>query len=342
MKTHLLAFGDHLPDPVTGASTSVAERHRAVIESGVAAEAAGFDGFNVGEHHAGPFVSVSPPILLAAVAARTSTLRLGTGVTLLANIDPLRAAEDYAVLDLVSNGRAEICVGRGNLFAKTYELFGQKLDDSRQLFEENVELLLRLWTEESVTWSGLSRPDLNNVTLQPRPIQRPHPPVSIGGGGSVETAHLAARLGLPLVLPSGFSTPDRFVPVVAAYKEAFQSVNGSQPKIGACWHVNVARTSQQARERWKPRFVAYHDWFGALVQSQTPGFKSEPLDFEWTVTHGSAVVGSPAEVTERLLFLSDTLGVDTNLLYLDSGGAPLGEVLDMIEILGHEVLPKLK
>ncbi|WP_246086902.1 hypothetical protein [Nocardioides humi] len=131
------------------------------------------------------------------------------------------------------------------------------------------------------------------------------------------------------------------MPVVETYKEAFRSVEGSQPRIGACWHVNVAPTSQQARERWRPRFTAYHDWFGSLVQSQTPGFTSAPLDFEWTITHGSAVAGSPAEVTERLLYLSETLDIDTNLIYVDSGGAPLPEVLDMIDLLGHEVLPKL-
>ncbi|MFE5700365.1 LLM class flavin-dependent oxidoreductase [Rhodococcus koreensis] len=341
MKMHLLTFGDHLQDPVTGHTTTVAERHRGIIESAVAAETAGFDGVNIGEHHAGEFVSVSPPVTLAAIAERTTDLRLGTAVTLLANLDPLRAAEDYAVLDIISGGRAEMVVGRGNLFPHTYELFGQSLDDSRRLFEENVELVLRLWTEESVTWNGSSRPALHDVTLQPKPLQLPHPPLWIGGGGSPETAHLAARLGLPLALPSGFSEPGRFKPVVKAYKEAFTSTT-SQPTIGACWHVHVAKTTQQARERWEPRFRAYHNWFGEIVKRQNPAFSTSELDFDWSVTEGSAIAGSPEEVIDRLGRLSEALEVDTNLIYLDSGGAPQAETMDMIELIGHEVLPKLR
>lgn len=344
MKLNLLTFGDHLRDPVTGELTTVAERHNGIIDTAVAADAAGFGGVNIGEHHVGNFVSSSPPVTLAAVAARTERIRLGTAVTLLANIDPLRAAEDYSTLDVISGGRVDVVVGRGNLFPATYEVFGQQLADSRQLFEENIELLLRLWTEEKVTWKGLSRPPLHEVTLNPRPVQSPHPPLWIGGGGSPETAELAARLGLPLALPSAFADPYKFVPVVAAFTERWSALQGAdavKPEVAASWHLHVERDSARAKARWEPRYAAYHQWFGDQVRLHNTDYKAPAFDYEWMLSKGSALAGSPAEVVDKLGMLGQILGADTHLVYLDMGGAPLRETMDMIELIGSDVIPQL-
>lgn len=344
MKLNLLTFGDHITDPVTGQSTTVAERHNGIIESAVAADAAGFNGVNIGEHHGGRFVTSSPPVTLAAIAGRTSRLRLGTAVTLAANIDPFRAAEDYATLDVLSGGRADMMVGRGNLFGATYDMFGQSLDDSRQLFEENIELILKLWTSDNVTWKGLSRPPLHDVTINPKPVQDPHPPLWIGGGGSPETAELAARLALPLALPSAFADPTRFVPVVQTYRERFTVHHGSaapKPSVAASWHMHVAPKSQDAHDRWESRYQAYHLWFGEQVMEHNPNYSAPRFDYPWMLTEGAALAGSPAEVVDKLRRQAELLDADTHLVYLDMGGAPLPETLAMIDLIGAEVIPQL-
>src|ERR1700722_13726379 len=188
MRFNTMTLGDLIKDPITGEQVSSVERHRTVVEVAVASEAAGFDGVNLGEHHGLDYVLSAPPVMLAAIAARTTKLRLGTAVTLMANLDALRAAEDYATLDVVSEGRAEMVVGRGNFFAGTYTLFGQSVDESRERFDEGVELLLQLWTGEEINWKGSFRPPIEDFRLQPPPVQQPHPPLWIGGGSSPETA----------------------------------------------------------------------------------------------------------------------------------------------------------
>ena len=192
MKIGVLSLGDCLDDPVSGAVTSPAERHRAIVDEGVLAETLGFDSVWLGEHHFCDYVLAAPPVVLAAIAARTTRIRLGTGVTLLANLDPVRVAEDYATVDAISNGRVELSVGRG-ILVDTYEVFGQKPDQSRERFRENLELLRRLWSERDVTWSGRFRAPLDHVTVEPRPVQRPHPPIWVGGEGRHRTLPIVGR-----------------------------------------------------------------------------------------------------------------------------------------------------
>lgn len=345
MKLSLMSLGDHIADPVTRARATPAERHRMLVEAAVLAESAGFHGVNVGEHHGLEYIYSAPPVILAAIAERTSTLRLGTAVTLLANLDPLRVAEDYATVDVLSGGRVEVVAGRGNFFVSTYELFGQSIDESRGRFDEAAELLQRLWSEPRVTWRGRYRAPIDDISLQPPPLQRPHPPIWIGGGASPETAELAARLGLKLMLPSAFGNPEVFAPVAEAYRTAFRAAgHRHDPEVGACWHVNVAINSQDAKRRWRPRYEAYHTWMKALlhrVNPEPPSYLNKPFDYEWLLEHGPAVAGSPAEVVERLESLGELLGADTHLLYMDMGGLPQAELLAMVDLIGSEVIPAL-
>ena len=310
------------------------------------ADQTGFYSVNLGEHHGLEYEISAPPVLLAAMAERTTELRLSTAVALLANLDTLRLAEDYATVDVISNGRAEIVVGRGNFFASTYNLFGGSVDESRARFDEALELLLRLWPGQPVHWQGRFRPPINGEPLVPRPVQHTSPPPFwVGGGSSADTVELAARLGLKLMLPSAFGPPEKFRPVVDAYLERFATAGHQhRPEVGACWHVNVGRTSQEAKRRWEPRYRAYHAWMQRLlrqVNPEVPEYLMKPFDYELLCTRGPAVVGSPAEVADRIAGLGQMLGADVHLCYVDMGGLPAVEYLEMVELLGTEVVPEL-
>ena len=344
MKLSLMTLGDLTKDPVTGSQESPAERHRGIVEAAVRSDSVGFHGINIGEHHGLEYISSAPPVILAAIGERTSNLCLSTAVTLAANLDPIRVAEDYATVDVLSGGRCEVVVGRGNFFVSTYTLFGQNVEDSHELFRDAVELLTELWSGKTVDWPGSRhRAAIEDFLLQPPP-QRPLP-LWVGGGASEATADLAARLGLDLMLPSAFGNPATFKPVVDAFREKFASYGHSrEPRIGACWHVNVAATSQGARERWEPRYRNYFELMTNVitrVNPNPPAFVTKPFDFDFLTTSGPALVGSPAEVADRLNTMAAMLSADTNLIYVDMGGQPSAEFADMVELIGAEVIPQL-
>lgn len=344
MKLSLMTLGDQVTDPITGTRETAAQRHRAIVEAAAVADQAGFHGIHIGEHHGLEYTTSAPPVILAAIGERTENLRLSTAVALAANLDPVRAAEDYATVDALSGGRCEVVVGRGNFFVSTYTLFGQKLEDSHELFHDAVELLVQLWSGKPVNWPGSAhRAPIDDFVLQPTPVGAM--PLWIGGGASESTAELAARLGLDLMLPSAFGNPSSFAPVVEAYREKFASFGHSHaPRVGACWHVNVAETSQQARARWEPRYRAYFELMNTIiprVNPDPPAFVTKPFDFDFLTTRGPALVGSPDEVADRLNSSAQALGADTNLIYLDMGGQPAGEYRDMVELIGASVVPQL-
>lgn len=345
MDVSLMTLGDMVTDPVTGDRETPAQRHRSIVEAAVCAEAVGFRGVHVGEHHGLEYVYSAPPVILSAIGERTSRLRLSTAVTLAANLDPVRVAEDYATVDALSNGRVEVVVGRGNFFVATYTLFGQDIADSHEMFGDNVELLVELWSGKEVNWGGSRfRAPIGAFELRPPPVGRL--PLWIGGGASESTAELAARLGLDLMLPSAFGNPEMFRPVVESYHEKFDSYgHASAPRVGACWHVNVAPTSQEARSRWEPRYRGYFELMKEIiprVNPDPPSFVTKPFDFDFLTTRGPALVGSPAEVADRLNAGAQMLGADTHLLYLDMGGMPTTEFCAMTELIGSEVLPQLQ
>lgn len=176
----------------------------------MAAEAVGFTSVHLGEHHFCDYILSSAPVVIAAIAERTTTLRLSTGVALGVNLDPIRVAEDYATVDVLSGGRVEPCIGRGTFFPHTFEVFGQDSGYAAATFAENLEILVKVWEGEIVSWSGTHHSPLNNVTVNPRPVQTPRPPIRAGVGASPESIDLAARLGLWIMLPTVFGTIDMF------------------------------------------------------------------------------------------------------------------------------------
>jgi len=333
----LLSLADHLPDPATGQYITQAARFQLIVESAVRAERAGFERVGIGEHHFGHYILPSPFVLLGAIAAKTQTIRLGTSVTLLAGLDPVRVAEDLATLDVVSNGRAELTVARG-VEVSTQVAFG--ITDEGELrprFDENLRLLLRLLTEEKVTWSGRFRSPLSEVRLEPRPVQKPHPPLWVGGGISTVSCDLAADLGLPLSLPSLFCFPEDYLPILDRYR-AKMSAAGKAHDISVAYpsHVHVARTSQEARQRFRPYLESY-----VRAASGCRGSQGRPTDYE-TLLRGPALCGSPAEVVDRIGTINATLGLQGHYLMPDLGGLPAPILREVMDLLGSEVLPRLR
>jgi len=322
---YLLILGDHLPDPGTGHTVTEAERLRAIVEQAVTAEAVGFTGVAIGEHHFTRYIVSAPELVLAAIATRTTSLRLSTGVTLLAHRDPVLVAEEVATLDQLSDGRAELIVARG-VSQETDAAFGVGPDDLRARFDEHLRLLLRLLEERDVTWRGRFRGPLVRVTTTPRPVQRPRPTVWIGSGSAI-SADLAVELGLPLMLPSTLRDPAAHRQVVERYRDA----GGSRVALPS--HVFVAPTD--AREKWRPYLGSY----AAFAQQWRGDGRGLDLD---RLMDGAAVCGDPDEVADRLNGLTKLLGLDAHLVIVDIGGLPQSAVLATIALFGAEVIPRLQ
>jgi alkanesulfonate monooxygenase SsuD/methylene tetrahydromethanopterin reductase-like flavin-dependent oxidoreductase (luciferase family) len=341
MDVGLMSLGDHLTDPVSGTKVAQAQRHRSLVDQAVLAEQLGFRSVHLGEHHFCDYILSAPPIVLAAIAERTSTLRLSTGVTLGANLDPVRVAEDYATVDLLSGGRVEPVIGRGTAFPHTFAAFGQQAAAAREVFDEHVELLVRIWeTDGPVTWSGEHRAALDHVEVQPRPLQTPRPPMWLGAG-SRASVELAARLGLWLMLPTVFGVPESFVPMVEHYLACWES-NGRDridARIGCVSHCHVGATSQEARTVWQPRYTTYMTWVSDFIGSGL-GVTMPAFDFDTTVRQ-MALCGSPAQVLERMGELRELLHLDTHLVMFDMGGLPEPELRETITMFGTEVVPHL-
>jgi alkanesulfonate monooxygenase SsuD/methylene tetrahydromethanopterin reductase-like flavin-dependent oxidoreductase (luciferase family) len=330
----LLSLGDLLPDPHTGHCRTESARHRTLVDQAVLAEQIGMHAVHLGEHHGSDYQLSSPAVVLAAIGERTERLRLSTGVTLVANLDPFRVAEDYATLDVLCQGRAEIVAGRGSFFARTFEIFGQDPAQSRQLFTDHLGLLLKLLHNEQVHAEGL-RP-LHGETSRPRPYG--DLPVWVGGGSS-ESVDLAARLGCPLMLPSVFAPPAAFAPVVDRYRAQWELAgHEADPVVGACCHTHVAVESQAARTRFEAWYRNYWEWVQRLIQNYTP--HAAALDFEYeTLIDGPAFVGSPAELVDRIGSTKALLGLDRMIFMFDLGGIPDNVLFPMLELFGEAVVP---
>lgn len=339
MQSAIMSLGDNLAHPLTGAELTEGQRHRQLVEQSVWAAEAGFDAVHIGEHHFNDYMLSAPPVVLAAICERAPDLILSTAVTLVPTLDPVRAAEDYATLDLLSGGRVEIVAGRGNFFARTYPVFGLNISDARELFEENTVLLQRLLAEESVTWNGRFRAPLNDITVRPRPT-RPLPMWI--GAGSMESADLAARLGCHLMLPSVFGHPSMFVPIVERYREKWEEYghDSADIQIGTCNHTFLGVDAADVLERFAPRYEHYWTFVDNLIQANTDGKVSLPFDLE-TFLGGPAIAGDAQECIDRVGQLHEMFGHQRQLFMFDMGGISDAELQENIQRFGEEVLPHL-
>jgi probable LLM family oxidoreductase len=301
------------------------------------ADRSGLDVFGIGEHHRKGFLDSAPTLILAAAAVRTKGIRLSSAVTVLSAADPVRLFQNFATLDLISRGRAEMVVGRGSSI-ETFPLFGYNLQDYDELFAEKLDLLLKIRDEEFVTWSGKFRPALRNLPVYPRPLQNPIP-IWIGVGGTPESFIRAGTLGLPLMVAIIGGETHRFRPLVDLYREAGKKAGylPEQLKVGMHSQGYVANTTQQALDDFYPGFVAVMTKFGK-ERGWPPMTRSS---FEAQVgPRGALLVGSVEEVAEKILRHADALGGITRLTFqMDSAELPHEKLMESIELIGTRLKP---
>jgi probable LLM family oxidoreductase len=339
MEIGVYTFAELSPDPETGQTISPRERMRNLVEEAELADRVGLDVFGLGEHHREDFAVSSPVVALAAAAERTKRIRLSTAVTVLSSDDPVRVFQDFATLDLLSGGRAEIMAGRGS-FVESFPLFGYDLDDYDELFAEKLELLLRLRDEERVTWSGKHRAPLHDQPVYPRPLQE-RLPVWLAVGGNPQSVVRAALHGLPLAVAIIGGQPERFAPLVDLYRDAATQA-GRDPAslpVSINSHSYVAETSKQAADEY---FPAYAGMMTRIGRERGWAPMSRPQFDALRSPRGALVVGSPEEVVEKILFEHELFGHQRFLAQISVGHMPHDKVLRAIELLGTEVAPAVR
>ncbi|WP_249900837.1 LLM class flavin-dependent oxidoreductase [Paenibacillus sp. PK3_47] len=337
MEIGISTFLETTPDPVTGQTMSHAERLREAVEEIVLADQAGLDVYGIGEHHRADYAGSAPAVVLAAAAAMTKHIRLTSAVTVLSSDDPVRVYQDFATLDGISNGRAEIMAGRGS-FIESFPLFGYSLEDYDELFEENLELLLKIRASEKVTWRGGHRPAINNLAVYPRAVQDPLP-VWIASGGNPESAIRAGVLGLPIAFAIIGGMPERFAPLVNLYKEAAAKAGHNPDKLQIATHSHgfVGETTEQAAALFYPSTQAQMNVIGRERGWSQPYNKATYDDAR--SLRGALYVGDAEYVAEKIILLRKNLGVTRFFLHVNVGTMPHREVLRAIELLGTKVAP---
>ncbi|MGK9168752.1 LLM class flavin-dependent oxidoreductase [Inquilinus limosus] len=329
-------FGDVTTGP-DGTLLTQAQVLRDVVEEAVLADQLGLDFFGVGEHHRADFAVSAPEVLLAAIAGRTSRIHLGSAVTVLSSDDPIRVFQRFSTLDAVSNGRAEVILGRGS-FTESFPLFGYELGDYETLFEEKLDLFAALLRQEPVTWQGSTRPPLRN--------QRVFPPVEgdrrlttwIGVGGSPESVIRAARYDLPLMLAIIGGDPKRFRPYVDLYHRAYEQLGRPAQPIGVHSPGYVAETDDQAQEELFADYKKMRDKIGA-ERGWPPMGRAE---FEREAEHGSLYVGSPETVARKIVATVSVLGASRFQLKYSAGPLPHAKLMRSIELYGSRVMPLVR
>ncbi|WP_251552526.1 LLM class flavin-dependent oxidoreductase [Neobacillus muris] len=340
MEIGVTTFVETTPDVRTGKVISHAERLREVVEEIVLADQVGLDVFGVGEHHRKDYAASSPAVLLAAAASQTKRIRLTSAVTVLSSDDPVRVFEQFAMLDGISNGRAEIMAGRGS-FIESFPLFGYDLKDYEELFDEKLDLLLKLCESEKVTWSGgKHRPAIHNLGVYPRPVQD-RLPVWIGSGGTPESVIRAGLLGLPLVLAIIGGSPVRFAPLVQLYKRAAAQAGHDASKLAVASHSHgfVAEDTDTAADKF---FPSTQQAMNVLGRERGWGYYDRSAFDAARSFDGALYVGDPETVAQKIIHLRKNVGVTRFMLHVPVGSMPHEDVMRAIELLGKEVAPRVR
>ncbi|MGI4885438.1 MAG: LLM class flavin-dependent oxidoreductase [Janthinobacterium lividum] len=332
MELGIYTFGDLVADPKTGRTISAKERMRQLLDLARLADQAGLDVLGVGEHHGLNFVNSATATTLAAMAAVTERIRLTSATTLLSTADPVRTFQEFATVDLVSDGRAELIFGRG-AFLDNFPLFGFDQQDYDALFVEKIGLFAQLNAEERVSWEGQFRAPLRNAEIAPRPVQ-PRLPVWIGAGSPGSLAR-AAALGYPVAMPMlGGSLPG-YARLAAFYRQQWAEQQPDKPfQLAVFSHLHLSETARQTQEDFYPYYSAYLE---PLFKGPMPKRQYE----EMLAPMGSLVGGSPQQVIDKLLLLK-SMGVTRYVGQLDIGGQPFADVAKGLELFMTKVAPALK
>jgi probable LLM family oxidoreductase len=332
-------FGD-ITRTLEGRPLHAAQVIRHVIDEAVLADELGVDFIGLGEHHRPDFAISSPEVLLAAIGARTSRIRLGTSVTVLSTDDPVRVFERFSTLDAATSGRAELILGRGS-FTESFPLFGFSLDEYEKLFEERLALFVELLehdrTGDPVTWRGTTRSPLVGQRVYPR-TESGRLQTWIGVGGSPQSVMRAARYNLPLILAIIGGDPRRFRGFVDLYHATMDKLGRSRLPVGVHSPGHVAETDQQAREELWPAFQEMRDRIGA-ERGWGPVTRA---GYEQEIEEGALYVGSPETVAKKIAWTVKELGLQRFTLKYSSGPLPHETMMRSIELFGREVLPRVK
>jgi probable LLM family oxidoreductase len=329
-------FGDVVFD-IDGRPVTQAQALRNVVAEGVLADQIGVDAFGVGEHHRADFSVTAPEVVLAAIAGKTRGILLGSAVTVLSTDDPVRVFQRFSTLNAVSNGRAEVILGRGS-FTESYPLFGYDLSRYNELFEEKLDLFVKLLDQQPLTWEGRTRSALRNQTVYP-PVESGRLRTWVGVGGSPESVVRAARHGVPLTLAVIGGSAKRFLPYVDLYKRALQEFGKAPQPIAVHSPGHLASTDEQAKEELWPHYLAMMNRIGR-ERGWPPRGRS---DFEREVgPEGALYVGSPATVAAKIAQTVNDLGLSRFNLKYSNGTLPHDALMTSIELYGTRVVPMVR
>jgi probable LLM family oxidoreductase len=339
MELGLTTFVEFTPGTVNGKLLTPHQRMRDLMEEVVLAEQVGLDVFAIGEHHRPDFLASAPTVILGAAAEKTKTIKLSSAVTVLSSDDPVRVYQQFATLDLLSGGRAEIMAGRGS-FIESFPLFGYDLKDYDTLFSEKLQMLIKLNESEKIIWKGKHRSPINNLGVYPRPFQEKLP-IWVAIGGTPESVHRAATLGLPMMLAIIGGTPERFAPFVQYYRETATQTGHDLNTlgIGINQHCFIAEDSQQAADDFYPSYAQVMSRIGK--ERGWPAMSREQYD-QMRAPHGALLIGSPQQIIDKILYEYELFNMTRFLVQMTVGTMPHEKVMKSIELFGTKIAPAIK
>jgi probable LLM family oxidoreductase len=340
MQIGIDSFAASISDPLTGETLTPVERLRDLLREIQLADEVGLDVFGIGEHHRAEFLDSAPPVILAAAATRTKNIRLTSAVTVLSAADPVRIFQEFATLDLISNGRAEIVAGRGS-FIESYPLFGLNLNDYDSLFAEKLDLLLKIRENTHVHWSGKHRSPLTGQPVYPRPLQNPLP-IWIGVGGTPASFVRAGVLGLPLMVAIIGGEPHRFRPLIDLYRKAGLRSGHAPEKLSVGLHSIgfLADTTEQAADDFFPGYAHTFTEIGK-ERGWSPTTRAQ-FDATRGPT-GALLIGDAETVAEKILYVNEVLGGISRVTFqMGVSTLPHQKMRRAIEILGTQVAPRVR
>jgi probable LLM family oxidoreductase len=340
MEIGLYTFGELTPHRTDGKPISAARRLQEILAAAKLADQAGLDVFALGEHHRLDFAIAATPVVLAAIAQVTARVRLASAVTILSTADPVKVFEDFATVDLLSGGRAEVIAGRG-VFTESFPLFGYDLAHQDQLFAEKLDLLLRLNAAERVTWQGRFRPALHDAPIPPRPVQR-QLPIWVGTGGTESSVVRAGALGLPLALANIALPPARLAPMVDLYRRTGTQAGhrAENLKVAVATHLHVQKCSQDAIRTFYPYYAGY---FRHHTPAHYGAREISRSDYEQLASpEGALFVGSPQQIVDKIMYEHRLFRHQRFIAQIDIGGLPYDKVAEVIELFATEVAPAVR
>jgi probable LLM family oxidoreductase len=339
MEIGITTFVENTPEPATGELLSPYERMMNLLEEIELAEQVGLDVFAIGEHHRPDFIVSSPAVVLAAAAVKTKKIKLSSAVTVLSSDDPVRVFQDFAHVDLLSKGRAEIMAGRGS-FIESFPLFGNDLNDYDSLFAEKLELLMALNKSEKISWKGKHRSAIANLGIYPRPYQA-QLPIWVAVGGTPQSVIRAANNALPMALAIIGGMPENFVPLTDLYKKTYEKAGHDPAKfqLAINSHGYIADDSQKAADE----FYRPYAYVMSKLGRERGWSAMDRQYFEMMrAPKGSLLVGSPQEVIDKILYQHELFGNTRFLMHISVGTLPHAKVMRAIELLGTVVAPAVK